>query len=85
MTTSVKATIQRWGDGLAVRIPTTLVRSAHFKAGQRVEVPARGPHALIRTVGGPRLSLAQKLASFDPARHGGEAMLTASPVGQETF
>jgi antitoxin MazE len=29
---------------------------------------------LIKPVGEPKLTLAQKLAAFDPARHGGEAM-----------
>jgi antitoxin MazE len=38
---------------------------------------------LVRALGEPRLTLAQKLAAFDPALHGGEAMVTR-PVGNET-
>ncbi len=40
--------------------------------------------ALVRAVGEPKLSLAQKLASFDPDRHGGEVMPTQR-VGREVF
>lgn len=36
----------------------------------------------VRAVGAPKLSLAQKLALFDPAVHGGEVMVTP-PVGIE--
>jgi len=33
----------------------------------------------------PKLSLAQKLAAFDPALHDGEVMATRRPVGNEAF
>jgi antitoxin MazE len=38
----------------------------------------------VTAVGAPRLTLAQKLAAFDPSRHGGELMAT-SRVGKEVF
>jgi antitoxin MazE len=38
----------------------------------------------VRVSGKPKLSLAQKLKAFDPAKHGGEAMATG-PVGVEAF
>jgi antitoxin MazE len=37
---------------------------------------------VVRAVGMPRLTLAQKLAAFDPVRHGGEVMPTTA-VGNE--
>lgn len=75
-------TVQRWGNSLAVRIPAAVAKSARFKVGQPVEVSAQDSHVLVKPVGDPKLTLAQKLAAFDPAQHGGEAMATR-PIGNE--
>jgi antitoxin MazE len=75
-------TLQQWGNSLAVRIPSAVAKSAGFKVGQPVEVSAQDCAVLVTAIGEPRLTLAQKLALFDPARHGGEAMATG-PVGNE--
>jgi len=75
-------TLQRWGNSLAVRIPAAVARSARFTVGQPVEVSAQDSNVLVKAIGKPRLTLAQKLAAFDPVRHGGEAMATAR-LGQE--
>jgi antitoxin MazE len=76
--------IQRWGNSLAVRIPSSIARSAGFKVGQPVALSAEGSAVLVEIAGEPRLTLQQKLARFDPARHGGEAMPTAR-VGNEAL
>lgn len=68
--------LQRWGNSLAVRIPASIARSARFAAGQPVEVSVEDASVVVSAVGKPGLSLAQKLAVFDPALHGGEAMAT---------
>jgi len=77
-------TLQRWGNSLAVRIPSSVARSAGFKVGQSVEVSA--PHSAVRVAaaGEPRLTLKQKLARFDPELHGGEAMATVR-AGKEVL
>ena len=77
-------TVQRWGNSLAVRIPAAVAKSARFKVGQPVEVSAQNSHVLVKPVGDPKLNLAQKLAAFDPAIHGGEAMAT-KPIGKEAM
>jgi antitoxin MazE len=69
-------TLQRWGNSLAVRIPSSVARSVGFKVGQPVEVSAQDSAVRVAAVGEPRLTLKQKLARFDPERHGGEAMVT---------
>ena len=69
-------TVQQWGNSLAVRIPAKVARSRHFKIGQQVKVSAQDSNVLVRAIGEPKLSLAQKLAAFDPDRHGGEVMGT---------
>jgi antitoxin MazE len=84
MAKSALLTVQRWGNSLAVRIPAAVARSARFKVGQPVEVSAQDSNVLVKAIGDPKLTLAQKLAAFDPALHGGEAMATR-PVGQEAI
>jgi antitoxin MazE len=68
--------IQRWGNSLAVRIPSAIARSVGFKVGQPVELWVQDSALRIAAAGEPRLTLQQKLARFDPKRHGGEAMPT---------
>jgi antitoxin MazE len=77
-------TLQQWGNSLAVRIPAAVARSARFKVGQPVEVSVQDSNVLVKPVGEPKLTLAQKLAAFDPVRHSGEAMVTGR-IGKEVF
>jgi antitoxin component of MazEF toxin-antitoxin module len=39
-TTTVK--VQKWGDGLALRLPHNVVRDARLTPGQEIEVSCRG-------------------------------------------
>jgi antitoxin MazE len=84
MAKTATLTVQQWGNSLAVRIPAALARSAHFMVGQPVELSVADDGVLVKRAGIPKLTLAQKLAAFDPARHGGEAMATR-PVGSEVL
>lgn len=84
MSKSATLTIQKWGNSLAVRIPASVARAAHFAEGQEVEVSVDDGSVTVRPVGSRRLTLAEKLALFDPTKHGGETM-AASPVGKEAM
>jgi len=84
MAKSATLTVQRWGNSLAVRIPAAVARSARFRVGQPFEVSAQDSNILVRALGEPKLTLAQKLAAFDPQLHGGEAMATR-PLGNEVL
>jgi len=84
MVKSATLTVQQWGNSLAVRIPAAVARAARFRVGQPVEVSAQDSNVLVKAIGDPKLTLAQKLAAFDPALHGGEAMATAR-VGNEAL
>ena len=74
--TTVTLKLQRWGNSLAVRIPSSIARSVGFKVGQPVEVSTQDSVVRVAAAGEPRLTLKQKLARFDPERHGGEIMAT---------
>jgi len=82
MSQPTRQTIQKWGNSLAVRIPGTLAKSAHLQVGQMVEVTLEEGAIMLTPTGEPKLTLAQKLAQFDPAIHGGETLAT-SDVGAE--
>ena len=84
MAKSATLTVQQWGNSLAVRIPAAVARSARFKVGQPVEVSAQDSNILVKALGEPKLTLAQKLAACDPALHSGEIMAT-EPVGDEVL
>jgi antitoxin MazE len=84
MARTARLTIQQWGNSLAVRIPAAVARSAHFEVGLEVEVSSEEAGVTVRPVGPRRLTLDEKLARFDPSRHGGEAMPTGR-VGAEEF
>lgn len=77
-------TVQRWGNSLAVRIPAAIARTARFDVGVPVELSLQGRSVLLSAIGPPELSLEQKLAAFDPVRHGGEIMASV-PVGKEVI
>jgi len=66
--------IKQWGNNLGVRIPAAVAREAHLKVDQRVRVSVEGRQVIITPVGDTPNTLEERLARFDPARHGGEAM-----------
>lgn len=84
MPKTANLTVQQWGNSLAVRIPAAVARSAHFVLGQPVELSIANDGVLVKRAGAPKLTLAQKLAAFDPDRHGGEAMVTRL-IGNEAL
>ena len=80
----VEQTVQTWGNGLAVRLTAPVARAAHLARGVPISVEVVEGGVFLRITGKPTLSLAQKLKSFDPTRHGGEAT-PGGRVGAEVF
>jgi antitoxin MazE len=66
--------IKQWGNNLGVRLPAAVARAAHLSVDQRVRVSVEGAQVVITPLADTPLTLDQRLAQFDPARHGGEAM-----------
>lgn len=77
-------TVQVWGNGLAVRITAPVAKAARFALGSPIRIEVVEGGVLLRAVGEPKLTLAQKLKAFDPEVHGGEAMASGR-VGAEVF
>lgn len=76
--------IKQWGNNLGVRLPAAVARAVHLRVDQRVRVTAEKGRVVITPVTSDALSLQQRLALFDPARHGGETMVV-KPVGTERW
>ena len=76
--------IKRWGNNLGVRLPASVARAARLKADQRVRITVEEGRVIITPHGDKPPTLAERLALFDPAVHGGETM-AAVPLGREAW
>lgn len=76
--------IKHWGNNLGVRLPAAVARAAHLHVDQRVRVAVEEGRVVITPLDDAAPTLAQRLARFDPARHGGEAMATEA-IGAERW
>jgi len=76
--------IKHWGNNLGVRLPAAVAREAHLHADQRVRVSVEDGRVVITPLVDAPMCLEQRLARFDPARHGGEVM-ASEPLGAERW
>ena len=75
--------IARWGNGAAVRIGTAALERAGLHVDDAVEVVADEDEIVIRRQR-PRVTMAELLARFDPAKHRHDLAFDGAPVGSET-
>ena len=80
---AVAASVNQWGNGLAVRLTKAVARVAGVTEGTRVQITARRGRIVIETqIQEPNLE--EMLAAFNPKRHGGEVM-AYPPRGREVI
>ncbi len=77
--------IKQWGNNLGVRLPAAVAREAHLHVDQRVRISVEGTQVIITPFNDTHLTLEQRLAAFDPKRHGGEQMSTTQTLGAERW
>jgi antitoxin MazE len=77
--------IKQWGNSLGVRLPAAVAREANLHVDQRVRVSVEGDHVVITPVDGSPPTLEQRLAAYDPKRHGGEEMAATQTLGAERW
>jgi antitoxin MazE len=76
--------IKRWGNSLGVRLPAAVARAAKLSADQRVRMTVEAGRVVIEPITATLPTLAERLAAYDIAKHGGEVM-AAKPVGAEKW
>ncbi len=76
--------IKQWGNSLGVRLPAAVARAAHLHVDQRVRISVEDRAVVIRPIEDAEPTLDQRLARFDPQRHGGEVM-QGQAVGAERW
>jgi antitoxin MazE len=79
---SATLTIQQWGNSLAVRIPASIARNAHFKVGTPVELTLQEVGVAVKPLGERSLTLDERLKLFDRKKHGGEIVISGL-IGSE--
>ena len=82
--TEVVLNIKQWGNNLGVRLPAPVARAAGLCVDQRVRISVEDRTIVIRPVEEAEPTLEERLALFDPARHGGEVM-RSEEVGAERW
>lgn len=77
--------LKQWGNNLGVRLPVNVARAAHLHVDQRVQIAVEDGRVVITPVIDSLLTLEQRLAMFDPVRHGGETMAADQQLGAEKW
>jgi antitoxin MazE len=77
----VEGTVQKWGNGLAIRLTQRVAKASGVREGTDVVIRA-DEGVLVVEAKNRRMTLQERLERFDAARHGGEAM-PFGPAGRE--
>ncbi len=76
--------VRKWGNSASVRIPVSVMESAHLRLDQPVDVRAEDGRVIIEPIRTVQHDLDVLVAGItDENRH--EAVETGPPVGRETW
>jgi len=76
--------IKPWGNGLGVRLTANVARAAGLQADAQVALTVENGRITIERIQGAKRTLAEKLAAYDPEKHGGE-FVVGGRVGVEVM
>jgi len=79
----MKTTVQKWGNSLALRIPSAFAFEMNIKAGTTVDVSVEGGNLVVRRAA-PDYTLSDLLSRITKDNIHGEE-LRAAPVGKEVW
>jgi antitoxin MazE len=83
--TAVNQSIKQWGNSLGLRLPTTISKAVGLHVDQCVKIVTKGQSIIITPCSSKPLDLEERLARFDPLKHGGEAMISNQRLGAEKW
>jgi len=72
---AVSINVKQWGNSLGIRLPAAIAKASGLKADQCVEVAVKGQTIIITPCKEKPMTLEERLALFDPEKHGAEAMV----------
>ncbi len=78
------ATVQKWGNSLALRIPSALAKEINLRQGSPVDVAVEEGRIVVKPARARKLSLAQMLKGVTEANRHPEQDWGA-PLGRETW
>lgn len=78
------ATVQKWGNSLAIRIPQALAVQIEMAEGSPVELSVRDGELIVRPDRPQKLSLSELLADCKPSQLHGETSFGVD-VGREVI
>ena len=80
----MKTAVQRWGNSLAVRIPSAFAAETRIRDGSEVELSLKGGALVVRPIRRTKLALSDLLKKVTPSnRH--DEVTTGESVGQEVW
>jgi antitoxin MazE len=77
--------IKHWGNNLGVRLPAAVAKAARLQANQRIRLQVKNGSVIITPLPVGPMTLEQRLALFDAAKHGGEVMQPTTREGAERW
>ena len=80
--TRSRLAVRRWGNSLGIRLPAAIAREAQLGENQAVELTVVAEGVLIRPVQ-RRLSLAERLAAYEPIAGEPTEAMAWKPIGAE--
>ncbi|WP_094555291.1 AbrB/MazE/SpoVT family DNA-binding domain-containing protein [Synechococcus sp. 1G10] len=82
--TPSRQALRRWGNSLGIRLPASIAREAQLQVDQAVELSVVEGGVMIRPVQ-QRLSLAERLAAYEPMAGEPTEAMAFSPLGAEVI
>lgn len=80
----IRATVGKWGNSAAVRLPATIMTQANFSAQQPINILLSKGRIILEPVNLPEFDLDEMLAQIRPEHLHGEIDF-GRPVGKEIF
>jgi len=80
----MNATVQKWGNSLALRIPSSVAKDVDLRPGSSVELAVEGGRIIVKPARKQKASLSQLLKGITKANRHPE-ISWGGPVGREIW